>query len=157
MTMRELPAELRSLFDDREIAEVECAKVRLSEKTSVDVFDLVQSWASKVRKIDLDRALPRSDRTVWNEHDLAGTLFWRDFVAGGLDQLRPDLRAKLQPYLDQVDDRFRSITVEDPELRMVTIAGVEPFGRAWWWYRIPGTGPIAEVLAGYSAAERGRS
>lgn len=37
--MRELPTELRSLFADREIAEVESAKVRLFEKTSVDVFD----------------------------------------------------------------------------------------------------------------------
>jgi hypothetical protein len=152
MTMQELPAELRALFNDEEIAEVESAKVRLSEQTSVDAFDLALSWASKVRKIDLDRALPRSDRTVWNEHDLVGMMFWRDFLATGLDQLRPELRAKLQQFVGQADDRFRSITIEDSGQRMMVIAGVEPStNRAWWWYRVPETGPIAEDLAGYSA------
>jgi hypothetical protein len=149
--MRELPAELRSMFDDGEIAEIEASKLSLSESTKVDAFDLAVSWASKVRKIDLDRALPWSDRTVWNEHDLAGTLFWRDHLRRGLDQLPADLRTRLEQFVAQADDRFRSITVEDSGRRMTAIAGVEPDGRSWWWYRVPDSGPIAEDLAKYSA------
>lgn len=34
---------------------------------------------------------------------------------------------------------------------MVAVADVEPNGRAWWWCRIPETGPIAADQAGYSA------
>lgn len=130
--------------------------MRLSEQTSMDVFDLALAWASKVRKIDLDRALPRSDRSVWTEHDLAGMLFWRDFVAEGLHRLRPALRTRLEQFVQQADDRFRSITVEDSGRRMMAIAAVEPTGRAWWWYRVPETGPIAEDLAGYSTRGRPR-
>lgn len=149
--MRELPAELRSMFDDGEIAEIEASKLSLSESTKVDAFDLALSWASKVRKIDLDRGLPWSDRNVWNEHDLAGTLFWRDHLRRSLDQLPAALRTRLEQFVAQADDRFRSITVEDSGRRMAAIAGVDPAGRSWWWYRVPDSGPIAEDLAKYSS------
>lgn len=152
MMTRELPAELRSMFDDGEVAEIESNKLSLSESTKVDAFDVALSWASKVRKIDLDRALPRSDRTVWNEHDLAGMMFWRDHLQKCLDQLRPALRARLQRFVANADSQFRSITVDDSGQRMASIADVTLSGRSWWWHRVPNSGPIAEDLAGYSTS-----
>jgi hypothetical protein len=152
MTMRDLPAELGSMFDASETAEIESNRINLSESTTVDAFDLALSWASKVRKIDLDRALPRSDRTVWNEHDLAGMMFWRDHLQRSVDQLRPALRTRMERFVADADSRFRSITVEDSGQRMASIAGVTLTDRSWWWHRVPNSGPIAEDLDEYSTA-----
>lgn len=147
--MRELTEQLRAMFDDSEIAEIEANKLRLSESTALDAFDLASAWAGKVRKIDLDRALPWSDRGVWNEHDLAGTLFWRDHLRNCLGQLRLSLRRRLEQFIAETDERFRAITVQDSGERMARIASVDISGRSWWWYRVPDSGPIAEDLSRY--------
>jgi hypothetical protein len=147
--MGERPDELRSLFDEGELAEIRSNRLRLSESTELDAIDLAVAWASKVRKIDLDRALPWSDHSVWNEHDLAGAMFWRDFLRDCLSRLRPPLRARLERFVAEADERFRAITVEDSGERMSAIAEVDLAGRSWWWYRVPDTGPIAEDLARY--------
>jgi hypothetical protein len=158
--MQKIPDELRSLFDDSEILEIESNKnkLRLSESTEFDPIELAVAWAWKVRKIDLDRALPWSDRSVWNEHDLAGALFWRDHLRNGLSQLRPSLKARLEQFVAEADERFRSITIEDSGERMAGIAGVDVADRSWWWHRVPRSGPIAEDLSRYTdAADRGTS
>jgi hypothetical protein len=130
VTTRELPAELRSTFDDGEIAEIEASKLSLSESTKVDAFDLALSWASKVRKIDLDRGLPWSDRTVWNEHDLAGTLFWRDHLQRSLDQLPAALRTRLQQFVAQAVIDFARSPSRTPAIAWrPSRASIRPGGR----------------------------
>jgi hypothetical protein len=92
---------------------------------------------------------PWTDRTVWNEHDLAGTLFARDFVQDALDQLPPSLRERMARWVAESDERFRSYTVDDPAGRMAKVARIDLAGRPWWWRRVPDSGPITEDLARY--------
>jgi hypothetical protein len=106
-------------------------------------------WAQQVKKIDLDRALPASDRSVWNEHDLAGALFLRDFLEDSLSKLRAPVREKMEHYVAEADERFRSFTVDDSGQRMARVAEVDMAGRSWWWFRVPTSGPIAEDLSRY--------
>jgi hypothetical protein len=147
--VRIIPAEIRSMFSDAEIAEIATHTVRLTEDTAPDAIELAMGWANRVQKIDLDRALPWSDRTVWNEHDLAGTLFVRDFLQDALEQLPATLRERLETWVAESDERFRSYTVDDPAGRMAKIAEVDLTGRPWWWRRVPDSGPITEDLARY--------
>lgn len=137
------------MFDNGEIKEIQASGIRLAGKTDRSAIDLAVAWANNVQKIDLDRALPGSDRSVWNEHDLAGTLFLRDHLDKSLDQLRLSLRERLERYVARTDERFRSFTVHDSGQRMAAIAEVDVAGRSWWWFRVPGSGPIAEDLSGY--------
>ncbi|GIF24273.1 hypothetical protein BJ973_007753 [Actinoplanes tereljensis] len=144
--MSAIPPELTALFDAADTAEI---KARAHARAG-DALELAVGWAGRVEKIDRDRALPWSDRTVWNEHDLAGALFLRDFLQDALDDLPPPIRRKLTPFVEASDERFRGYTVDDPAGRMGTVAEVELGGRAWWWRRVPDSGPIVEDLARYS-------
>jgi hypothetical protein len=148
MSMPDIPADPRSLFDDAELAEIEANELTLGD-TRRDTADLAAAWAANVRKIDLDRALPSSDRSVWTEHDLAGALFLRDHLHSSLSRLRPELKAKMERYVTGVDEHFRSFTVADSGKRMGVVADVDLTGRAWWWFRVPDSGPIAEDLSRY--------
>jgi hypothetical protein len=146
--MREIPAEIRAMFSDNELAEIAANKPKPGDDQP-DAIGLAVAWARHVEKIDLDRALPWSDRSVWTEHDLAGALFMRDFVEDSLSRLRPELAEKMRRYVAMPDDRFRSFTVDDSGQRMAKIAGVDVSGRSWWWFRVPADGPIAEDLSKY--------
>ena len=137
------------LVSDDELARIAGRPVPLGAERELDAVELAISWVSRVEKIDRGRGLPWTDRTVWNEHDLAGTLFVRDFLQEALDGLPAPLRERLAVVVDAADEEFRSYTVDDPAARMSRIAEVEPGGRGWWWRRVPETGPIAEDLARY--------
>lgn len=145
--MTEIPPDIRSMFDDSEIGEITANTIRLGGDTERNTIELAVGWAANVRKIDLDRALPASDRSVWNEHDLAGALFLRDHLDRSLSQLRPALRERMERYVAEADERFRSYTVDDTGKRMAIIAEIDPAGRSWWWYRVPASGPIAQDLS----------
>jgi hypothetical protein len=150
MTVRDdLPAETLAAFSDAELAELEAAKPQPGDGKP-DALGLARAWELHVAKIDDDRALPWDDRSVWNEHDLAGTLFMRDFVEDALARLRPALADKVRAYVDRTDERFRSVTTQDSGLRMGTVAHVEVAGRGWWWFRVPDSGPILQDLATYA-------
>lgn len=146
--MRTIPLELQLILNETEVSEIGETSVTLGS-TRRDSIDLAVAWDNGVKKINSDRSLPSSDRSVWSEHDLAGTLFMRDHLERALQQLRPSLREKMERYVSDADDLFRSYTVDDPELRMLRVAEVDAQGRKWWWSRIPDSGPIAEDLSRY--------
>jgi hypothetical protein len=148
--MRTIPAELAALLDAAEVAEIEARAVPMGVGRTADALELATGWAARVEKIDRDRALPWSDRTVWNEHDLAGSLFQRDFLAEALDALPEPTRSKLAAWVEAADERFRGYTTDDPSGRMGKVAEVDPAGRGWWWRRVPDSGPIVEDLARYA-------
>jgi hypothetical protein len=147
--VRNIPSEIRSLFSDAEIAEIATHPVRLTEQRDLDAIDLAIAWESSVQKFDLDRALPWSDHSVWNEHDLAGTFFNRDRLQQALEQLPAALRGRLAGRVAEVDEWFHSFTVDDPAGRMARIAEVDLADRPWWWRRIPDSGPIRKDLENY--------
>ncbi|MDH6137110.1 hypothetical protein P3T37_006542 [Kitasatospora sp. MAA4] len=71
---------IRSLFGDEELAQIAEHRIRVGGSTERDAVELAVAWTGNVRKIDADRGLPSSDRSVWSEHDLVGTLFLRDHL-----------------------------------------------------------------------------
>jgi hypothetical protein len=148
--MRNVPDEIRLILTDDELSEIAAHPIALADGTESHAIDLAVAWNLHVRKIDQDRALPWSDRSVWTEHDLAGALFLRDRVERSLNKLPPTLAAKLRTYVDAADTRFRSFTVDDSGERLGKIASVDFAGRGWWWFRVPNAGPISQDLARYS-------
>lgn len=132
-----------------ELKEIAAQAVPDQYGRTLDAAQAASAWAAEVHKIDRDRALPWEDRSVWNEHDLAGALFLRDRVEQTLLALTPELAQRLRPYLDSVDEHFRSFTVADSGDRMAQIAQVDMAGRGWWWFRVPADGPIAQDLMRY--------
>ena len=149
VSVRHSSADIRSSLGADELREFDAAKIKLSPSSERTALDLAEAWAANVAKIDADRALDPGDRSVWTEHDFAGALFVRDFLRQALDELRPHLRAKLQPFVTEVDDHFKSYTVDDSGQRMAGIAVVDLVGRGWWWFRVPESGPIAVELLTY--------
>jgi hypothetical protein len=147
--MRDIPPEIRSTLDDHDLSEIEAHKVAVGGRTERDAIDLGVAWAKNVKKIDSDRELPASDRRVWTEHDFAGTLFLRDHLERALNQLSPAVREKIERWVAETDDRFRSFTVDDSGQRTAKVAEVDTSGRGWWWFRVPESGPIAEDLSRY--------
>jgi hypothetical protein len=147
--MREIPAEIRSVLTEDEISDIADHPLALADGTKSDAIDLAVAWALHVRKIDQDRALPWSDRSVWTEYDLAGALFLRDRVENALNKLPSTLAIKLRTYVDTSDAAFHSFTIEDYGERIAKIASVDVIGRGWWWFRVPDSGPIAQDLAKY--------
>ncbi|MFJ6750434.1 MULTISPECIES: hypothetical protein [unclassified Streptomyces] len=137
------------MFNQVEVDEIQAATVKLGGNTQSDSIGLAVAWQKNVSKIDSDRSLPATDRSVWTEHDFAGALFLRDHLERALQQLSPSVREKLERYVAEADGLFRSCTVDDPELRMLRVAEIDSAGRKWWWSRIPDSGPIAEDLARY--------
>ncbi|WP_433298428.1 hypothetical protein ACQP2F_43445 [Actinoplanes sp. CA-030573] len=140
---------MRELLSAAEVAEIAAHPVVLGESTELDAIDLISAWASHVRKIDTDRALPWEDHSVGNEHDLAAALHIRDFVEQALTALPGPLRQRLADWVAGVDERFSSFTADDPDGKMARIADVDLSGRAWWWRRVPVDGPIVRDLANY--------
>jgi hypothetical protein len=143
-----IPPEVLVMFSDEELAEIAANKPKPGDD-KLDAIDYARSWELHVEKLDNDRALPWTDRSVWTEHDLAGTLFQRDFLEDALSRLRPELAAKIRQYVAKTDGRFRSFTADDSGDRMAKIAGISMAGRGWWWFRVPTSGPIVQDLARY--------
>jgi len=138
-----------SLFGPDEIAAIESRAIPFGSDETVDALRFAAGWATRVAKFDADRSLAWTDRTVWNEHDLAGSLHQRDFLERAMGQLPGGLRERLAAWVAGVDERFRSYTVDDPDAKMAKIADVDLAGRPWWWRRVPIDGPITQDLANY--------
>ncbi|RJO76773.1 hypothetical protein D5S18_11000 [Nocardia panacis] len=118
-----------------------------------DAIRLAESWEAHVEKIDRDRSLPWSDRTVWNEYDLCAALLIRDRLESAIRKLPEPVASKMNSYATGADERFMSITVEDSGKRMAAVAKIDLAGQGWWWFRIPDSGPIIEDLARWSRFE----
>jgi hypothetical protein len=144
--------DIRASFTEDELAELAADAVALLDDSKPDALTLAVAWATHVSKMDADRALPYSDRSVWTEHDLAASMFLRDNLERALAALRPQLRARIDEFVRAADDRFRSYTVDDSGKRIAFIASVDVTGRGWWWFRVPVDGPIVQDLANYASS-----
>ncbi|MGW4714528.1 hypothetical protein [Nocardia sp. NPDC004260] len=140
-------------FTEDEIVDIRSHPVTLKSGEERDAIRLADSWEAHVEKIDRDRSLPWSDRTVWNEYDLHAAYTVRDYLESAVNQLPTMLAAKVNNYVSDADNRFTSITVEDSGKRMAAVANIDTTGRGWWWFRIPDSGPIVEDLARWSRFE----
>ncbi|MFX0573318.1 hypothetical protein [Nocardia nepalensis] len=140
-------------FSEDEIADIKSNSITLKSGEERDAIRLADSWEAHVEKIDRDRNLPWSDRTVWNEYDLNAAYAIRDYLESAINNLPAPLGTKMTSYVSAADDRFMSITVEDSGKRMAAVANIDITGRGWWWFRVPDSGPIVEDLARWSRFE----
>lgn len=140
-------------FTQDELTYMNNNPIALASGERRDAIRLADAWTAHVEKIDQDRALPWTDRTVWNEHDLCAALTLRDYLDAAIRVLPAPLAVKVSKYADGPDRRFRMITVDDSGKRMAAVAGVDPVGREWWWYRVPDSGPILEDLSRWDRFE----
>jgi hypothetical protein len=111
------------MFSDEELADIAEHKPTPGDDKP-DAIDIARAWELHVEKIDNDRTLPWTDRSVWTEHDFAGALFQRDFLDTALSRLGPVVVGKLRPYVEKTDERFRSFTMDDSDDRVARVAGV---------------------------------
>lgn len=139
--------DIGSTLTEEDTSEIAENATLRSDGTEEDVIDLIVAWKLHVEKFDQDRSLPWTDHSVWNEHDLAGALFLRDFTEDALKCLTPSLAAKLRHHVDEIDALFRTFTSDDSGERMAEIASVDMEDRGWWWFRVPDSGPIAQDFA----------
>jgi hypothetical protein len=151
--MSNLENRARTYFSEDETADIKSHPVKWASGKEVDAIGLADAWEAHVEKIDLDRALPWSDRTVWNEFDLCAAFAIRDHLESAVNNLPAPLGAKMMSYASDADKRFISITVEDSGKRMAAVAELDITGRGWWWLRVPDSGPIVEDLARWSRFE----
>lgn len=141
--------DIRASFAEEDLAAMAADAVALPDGSTPDAVTLAVAWAKHVSKLDADRALPYTDRSVWTEHDLAGSMFLRDNLDRALAALRPPLRERVAAFVQPADEQFRSFTVDDSGERIAVIARVDVAGRGWWWFRVPADGPITQDLASY--------
>jgi hypothetical protein len=143
----EFDRSLRSALGDVDVAEIERHTIKLATDENRDALRMAAAWEAHVNKIDNDRALPWSDRSVWNEFDLVAALILRDYFQEAVDTLPSRLRERVLALVAPVDDRFRGFTVPDSGKRIAKIGEIDMTGRGWWWFRVPDSGPITEDLA----------
>jgi len=154
--MSNLDDRARTYFSEDEIADIKGRPVKWGSGDDADAIGLANAWWLHVEKIDRDRSLPWSDRTVWNEFDLCAAMIIRDMLERSLNNLPATLATKMVDYTAEADNRFRSMTVADSGKRMAAVAELDAAERAergWWWFRIPDSGPILEDLARWNRFE----
>ncbi|MFI7669290.1 hypothetical protein [Nocardia sp. NPDC049526] len=151
--MSNLEDRARVHFSEDEIVDIKNHPITLKSGEERDAIRLADSWEAHVEKIDRDRSLPWSDRTVWNEFDLNAAFAIRDYLESAINNLPARLGAKMTSYVSEADNRFMSITIEDSGKRMAAVANIDITGREWWWFRVPDSGPIVEDLARWSRFE----
>ncbi|MFJ1459614.1 hypothetical protein [Nocardia sp. N2S4-5] len=144
----ELTDEIRSGFEDSEIAELESCRHQVNEWRSFGVLDLLVSWALHVEKIDSDRFGSAGDRGVWGGYDLVAAYSIRDFLAGCIERLGEPLKDKVLGVVDVYDTRLRSVTVRDDKRVLGRYVDSDLSAAPWWWHRIPDSGPLLEELLG---------
>jgi len=151
--MSDLDERVRSNFSDDDISAIKDCAITLASGAERDALQLAGSWEAHVEKIDSDRSLPWSDRTVWNEFDLSATMIVRDHLERAISALPAALSTRMADFVADTDSRFMSITVRDSGKRMAAVSNTDIEGRGWWWFRIPDSGPILEDLARWSRVE----
>jgi hypothetical protein len=102
---------VQSQFSEDDLIAIRRQPIKLSTGEERDAIRLADSWAAHVEKIDDDRALPWSDRTVWNEFDLCAAMIVREYVEDAIAVLPEYLRAKMYDYISDADERFMAVTV----------------------------------------------
>lgn len=112
------------------------------------IDELIEAWRQHVEKFVAESRLSGSDPSVqrdarvWGAHDLPAAFHLRDRIQHVLTHDQPPTPEEL----GQIDDHFRSTTVEDGRLLIGRLLDEDISGRAWWWQRIPTSGPVVDEL-----------
>lgn len=141
----------RAQFSHDELQELEARRIDTLYRKQPDALSLAIGWMVWIAQFDADRKLPSTDVSVRTEHDLAGALFTRDSAEDAIGTIPDRLGARIVPFLEVGDNGLVSFTKEDPDAIMTKIAGIDPLGQAWWWFRRPVDGPLVDFLRFWDA------
>ncbi len=121
--------------------------VEIGPDRQVDIPSALEAWRRHVEKMEADLSLPDEDRAVWGGRTTClRPLSIRNFVQRGLDVLDDDLAAKVNPLLQELDEKFVSFTEEDTMALIGKVDDLPSDSEHWWWRRIPVHGPIRRLV-----------
>lgn len=133
--------------DEAEATLLRAISVDMGHGRRLSLHDLITSWHRDVERLRREAAGEAADpRSTRNEHDYVGVLLLRDRLENALREVG---HHRARTLVDQVDATLRSFTGESPAELLAGIADVSPHDRAWWWRRIPSTGPLRRDLQWY--------
>jgi hypothetical protein len=107
------------------------------------VLDLVDSWASHVRRLAVEAAAPLDPlANTWGVFDFIAALYIRDRLDHALSAIGDDVES---PCVAATDELFRLFTEFDKSQALRRCDADVPL-EPWWWQRIPTAGPALEEL-----------
>ena len=114
---------------------------------SASLRSVVDSWTQHVTRLYAERHndLARNPSS-WGAHDYLAALYIRDRVAIGLAQAPLEVANIAQARVTSADRLFLSYAEPDTTDILSRFERVEHDDSAWWWKRIPATGPAREEL-----------
>lgn len=123
-------------------------QVRLGSR-SVSLREVVRGWAAEVWLIFAAQEQGGLNPMNWTLDDFVGALSFRSILHRALQDSENATGRRLTiPSVALADTLLEKITQPDSQgmLRATTLSVVpeEPFGRQWWWERVPANGPILE-------------
>ncbi|MGW0806614.1 hypothetical protein [Nonomuraea sp. NPDC002799] len=110
----------------------------------------VEAWRLHVDKIDAERSLSNADPAVladgrvWGAHDLPAALYIRDRVERALAE--PGVPWGARELVTAADEKFLAATRSGGRRVIGLLLNEDLTGTAWWWDRVPTSGPISEEL-----------
>lgn len=121
--------------------------IQLSPDQPASLRSLVDGWAQHVKRLYAERDYDLDgDPDCWGAHDYAGALYLRDTVAFGLEQTPLEIADIAQSSIASTDKLFLSYTEPDGAGMIDRFERAEHHDSAWWWKRIPKTGPVRQEL-----------
>ena len=145
-------AAARGRFGPDELGVMEQRRAGGPYRRQADALAMAVRWKVAVDRFDSERHLPPETYALRSISDLADTLDLRDFAETAVAALPEAVAIKVRAYLDAGDMAYRDWTaaalgaplVQDSEEQERLVA--DPTSRAWWWFRRPVDGPIAESV-----------
>jgi hypothetical protein len=109
--------------------------------------ELIEGWAQHVKRLQAELNTNLAENpNAWGGHDYLAALYLRDFVASGLAQSPPRVQCLAQTLVTQADEMFLSFTDRDLGGAVSRFSGEDHDEAAWWWQRIPESGPAHDDL-----------
>jgi BMFP domain-containing protein YqiC len=155
-----LGSAVRSRFTDDELALLDRIAQGDPAHEKSRLLVSMASWGSGVRIVawQLSSARPLPHLRIWGVQDLIGVLLTRDRVEALVSEVPESLAGKVRGVLGEFDEQYRAITVEVDGDELVRAGRVSRDREGWWWYRIPGVGPVRvelDLLAADAGSEPG--
>jgi hypothetical protein len=122
--------------------------VELPHGRAKTLAELVDGWAAHVDRLyeERNRDLVQAPM-AWGAHDYLAALSLRSMVASALERQDADIRQIANAVVRPADDKFISFTERDLGRVVERFAGQSHDDSAWWWHRLPVSGPVrAELL-----------
>jgi len=125
--------------------ELESIAVDMGHGRSRTMAELIGGWQRHVTRLDEESRMP-VQRSTWGAHDYFAALSLRDWVRDGASSLSSDLKRLVDFRVSDADRLLRHFTDPDARGLVARFGRATPGADAWWWHRIPRSGPVRDEL-----------